>query len=429
MTKPIAIYVAIINIYYIVGTVRMLYPCPYVIDSCCVVITRRVTIRTPFSRLLQLATRMAVHGTLAPFDPDEEDWVEYTNRLSYYFTANGITDGARKRTIFISCSRPATFRLMKSLVFPDQLDDFSFQQLVEKVKLHREPKVSIIVRRFQFNTRIRSLDESVVDYVAALRRLAEHCALGNMLDKMLRDRLVCGISNSAVQKRLLAETDLTLAKAISVAQAAEIADTGVKELQPTTASANNLFTEDKEIHKFTLGHSVKPQDHYIEPKDCYHCGAKHNPDRCQFKLEKCHACGKQGHIAKLCQSRKKLQSPRNDSTSRATHQVVELSKNTSDYNLLPIGCRDGKPLQTTVQLEGHSFVMEVDTGAAVSLINETTYRSSSFLKKLPLQLSTVQLCTSTGEKISVKGELLVTVQSRSQVRTHPTTLSRDRSRS
>ena len=85
-------------------------------------------------------------------------------------------------------------------------------------------------------------------------------------------------------------------------------------------------------------------------------------------------------FAKLCRSRKKLQSPRNDSTFQATHQVVELSKSTSEYNLLPIGCRDGKPLQSTMQLE---FVMEVDTGAAVSLINETTYQSSSFLKKLP----------------------------------------------
>ena len=209
-----------------------------------------------------------------------------------------------------------------------------------------------------------------------------------MVNEMLRDRLVCGIDNFAVQKRLLAETDLTVAKAILVAK------------RTSTASAYNLFTEDEEIHKFTTGPSVKPQDYYIEPKECYCCGAKHNPDHCWFKLEKCHACRKQGHITKLCQSRKKLQSPRNDSTFRATHQVVEHSKNTSEYNLLPIGCQDGKPLQTTVQLEGHSFVMEVDTGAVVSLINKTTYQSSPFL---PLQLSTVQLCTYTGEKIAVKG--------------------------
>ena len=38
---------------------------------------------------------------------------------------------------------------------------------------------------------------------------------------MSHDRLVCGINNSAVQKRLLAKTDLTLAEAILMAQAAE----------------------------------------------------------------------------------------------------------------------------------------------------------------------------------------------------------------
>ena len=85
---------------------------------------------------------MAVHGTLAPFNPEEEDWVEYTDRLSYYFTANGITDSAKKRAILISCCGPATFRLMKSLVFPEELSDLSFAQ---SVKLHREPKASIIV--------------------------------------------------------------------------------------------------------------------------------------------------------------------------------------------------------------------------------------------------------------------------------------------
>ena len=130
---------------------------------------------------------MAVHSSWAPFNPKEEDWVEYTDRLYYYFTANGITDNAKKRAILISCCGPATFHLMKTLVFPGQLNDFSFAQLVEKVKVHREPKVSVIVRCFQFNSRTRSLDESVADHVAALRSSAEHCGFNDMLEEMLRD--------------------------------------------------------------------------------------------------------------------------------------------------------------------------------------------------------------------------------------------------
>ena len=80
---------------------------------------------------------MAVHGTLVSFDLAVEDWVEYTGWLSYYFTANGITDNAKKRAILISCCGPTTFRLMESLVFPEATD-FTFAQLVEKVWFHRE---------------------------------------------------------------------------------------------------------------------------------------------------------------------------------------------------------------------------------------------------------------------------------------------------
>ena len=65
----------------------------------------------------------------------------------------------------------------------------------------------------------------------ALQRLAEHGGFNDMLEEMLRDGVDCGINNSAIRKRLLAESDLTLTKATAVAQAAEIADTGVRELQ------------------------------------------------------------------------------------------------------------------------------------------------------------------------------------------------------
>ena len=39
---------------------------------------------------------MAVQETLATFNPREEDWSEYAGRLSFYFTANGITSDTKK---------------------------------------------------------------------------------------------------------------------------------------------------------------------------------------------------------------------------------------------------------------------------------------------------------------------------------------------
>ena len=56
------------------------------------------------------------------------------------------------------------------------------------------------------------------------------------LDEALRDRLVCGLQNGETQKKLLAESDLSLQKAVNIATAAEMA---VLEGQQTHTPANN----------------------------------------------------------------------------------------------------------------------------------------------------------------------------------------------
>ena len=118
---------------------------------------------------------MAVHGTLSAFNPREEVWPEYAERLSFYFTANGITTDAKKCAILLSSVGTNTFRLMQSLVLPDWLDNFSYDELVSKVKNHKEPAPSVIVRRFQFNTHNQKPGESIVEYIAVLHKAAKHC--------------------------------------------------------------------------------------------------------------------------------------------------------------------------------------------------------------------------------------------------------------
>ena len=115
---------------------------------------------------------MAVHGALAAFNPREEDWSEYSERLTFYFSANGITTDAKKRAILLSCCGPATFRLLRSLVLPRALEEFSFTELVAKVKEHKEPQPSVIVRRFQFNTRKQHAGENMWQFYVRRQNIA-----------------------------------------------------------------------------------------------------------------------------------------------------------------------------------------------------------------------------------------------------------------
>ena len=63
----------------------------------------------------------------------------------------------------------------------------------------------------------------MAEYEAELWRLATHCAFGDYLSEAIRDRMVCGLRNEVIQKRLLAETDLNLAKTLEITQSMEAA--------------------------------------------------------------------------------------------------------------------------------------------------------------------------------------------------------------
>ena len=106
------------------------------------------------------------------------------------------------------------------------------------VKDHLTPQPSSIVQRFKFNSRSQQDTETVAQFVAELKKLSEYCEFGDSLDNMLRDRLVCGLRDVKVQRRLLAEGKLTFAKAFELAQVAELTDKNVADLQrPQTPEA------------------------------------------------------------------------------------------------------------------------------------------------------------------------------------------------
>ena len=310
------------------------------------------------------------------------------------------------------------FRLLRSLVLPTPLTDFLFKELVAKMKDHREPKPSVIVQCYQFNLRHRATSETVAEYVAALHKLAEHCNFGDTLDKMLRDRLVCGITNPTVQKRLLTEPELTFTKAVTIAQGMELAEKGSKQIQSTGKDLP------KDIHKFSHATNSKNFQKHKDVIDkakppagsCYCCGGKHSQSTCRFKSEMCCFCNKRGHIAKVCKTRMAQSTPTKPpiagDSSKSTHQVTQdlpCDTSSSEYTLFTLPSQQSKPLKADVEVEGHHLNMEIDTGAAVSIISDKIRSSLPNLHKLPLQPTQVTLRTYTGESIPVLGELSVNV--------------------
>ena len=85
--------------------------------------------------------------------------------------------------------------MLKGLVQPYTPIEKTYDEIVEMLKTHFNPKPSPIIQRFRFNTRDRHAGESLAIYVAELRVLVEYCEFGTTIEDMIRDRLVYGIND------------------------------------------------------------------------------------------------------------------------------------------------------------------------------------------------------------------------------------------
>ena len=184
---------------------------------------------------------MATHGNIGEFNRAREDWISYWERMQQYFTANDIATDDKQRAILLSTCGAETYQLIRSLVAPQKPTDKSLRDIIQLVRDHHTPPPSAIVQRFTTFTQIptqltQKEGETIADFIADLRKLSEHCDFADTLGHMLRDRLVCGIRDVHVQRRPLAEPDLTFKKAYDLAQASETAEKNSQDLQQQQSS-------------------------------------------------------------------------------------------------------------------------------------------------------------------------------------------------
>ena len=202
----------------------------------------------------------AVMGQVQEFNPETDSLTAYMERVKLFIQANGIED-ARKVPVLLSVTGGKTYDLLRNLLSPTDPKDKMFDELVEALKGHYEPKPLVIAERFHFHKRNQVAGESVAQFIAELRRLARHCEFKTFLEEALRDRFVCGLGSKAIQNCLLNKKELTLQKAIELATCMEAAAKEVTELQATsTANAASAGTAKKDVLKVTI--------------NCYRCGSR-----------------------------------------------------------------------------------------------------------------------------------------------------------
>ena len=268
-------------------------------------------------------------GRMDSFDENVETWESYFERFEQYIKVNKIPEDS-KVACLLSVMGAKTYSLYRTLIAPLKPADQTLDAIKMTLKNHMSPEPLVIAERFRFYKRDQKPGESISNYIAVLKKLAETCKFGNFLAEALRDRLVCGIFTEQIQKRLLTEKNLTLDTALQIAVSMEAAQKDAHEFSKARVfqeveSEENGATVTA-VNKFASKSTARKSKNSIQNK-CFRCGrTNHNPDECLFKDRECHQCGKKGHIKPMCRKKVHYHDCEHD-------EVEELEENIDSFQL------------------------------------------------------------------------------------------------
>ena len=122
----------------------------------------------------------------------------------------------------------------------DPEDTATVNEIIKKLDEHILGQTNETFERYKFNARGQMCEEAIDAYVVALTILQKTCNFCDCLkDSLLRDRIVFGVRDNGVRKRLLHERSLHLSRCIDICRTHE-----------NTTSQMKLITDTgEEVHR------------------------------------------------------------------------------------------------------------------------------------------------------------------------------------
>ncbi|XP_068670943.1 uncharacterized protein [Montipora foliosa] len=157
---------------------------------------------------LPLPPRLELRGNLA------RNWKNWLQTWKAYETITGLHLKLQDYRVatFITCIGSEAIEIHGGLPFASEAEKGSIDKVLELWNNYCAGKTNTIYERYKFNNRSQEPGETIDAYATAVRTLADTCLFGSLKEEMIRDRLVCGISDNVLRKKLLQESQLTLEK-------------------------------------------------------------------------------------------------------------------------------------------------------------------------------------------------------------------------
>ena len=106
--------------------------------------------------------------------------------------------------------------------------------VTKKFEEYCAPFKNLVVERFNFNSVTQGEGETFESFLSRLQTKASTCEFGSLQESLIRDRIIYGIQDKGLQRRLVRETNILLDDCIKYCIATEQSDRQVKLLQGIT---------------------------------------------------------------------------------------------------------------------------------------------------------------------------------------------------
>ena len=318
-----------------------------------------------------------------------EEWTKWIKRFERFRQASelGKKAGERQVNTLLYTMGEGAEDIFQSFNLSEEYAK-NYDVVVERFQRHFVSRRNINFERAKFNSHKQEDGETADSFITSLYGLAEHCAFGQLHDKLIRDHIVVGIRDTDLSKKLQLDPELNLQKAVNALRQRET----VKKQQATIRGMTTPMegTIDA-VHKTKQSHIRQNASSRRESRDhrqgtpqhkrkssatpstskniCRRYGKAPNHPRqqCLAREATCHNCFKKGHFKSVCKSRNAV-----DNISDEEEFIF------LDIVSLEIAAvNDGtKPWTIGIQLNGDPIEFKIDTVADVTVIPATAYRES-----------------------------------------------------
>jgi len=233
-----------------------------------------------------------------------ENWMLWKQQWSNYVIVSRLNTQPPEyvTALFLNCIGIDALKQYNGFAFATD-EPRTVDNIIAKFDQHIIGRLNETYERYVFNSRAQSENENFDSYVTALRNLSKNCNFCNcMANTLLRDRIVMGVYQDDVRRKMLEIQELSLDRCIDMCRAQEATTSRMN------AMAQKSVTE--EVHSINKAYAKSRQEKKSVRKQfqitCQFCGGTHirKKEECPAWGQKCNSCGYRNHFAKVCKKKK-----------------------------------------------------------------------------------------------------------------------------